>query len=799
MPFGAWLTSYPIGGTGAHTDDGMTSKQLAFRVGVAAMLLAAPTRTSAQGAGAAAAVGGEVGGGEDVRFDGPPAPVPPAVASERDARGRLTIRAVRLTAHLTLDGRLDDEVYQAVPSFGDFIQQDPAEGQPATEKTEAWVFFDDRNVYISARLFVSQPGRLKANEMRRDSVNIFRNDFFSVTLDTLFDHRSAAFVMTNALGGQRDALITDESRSTNFDYNMVWEAKSQRFAQGWTTEIAVPFKSLRYRQRPQQIWGLILARGDWWKNEFSYLVPIPRAAGTQGSFRVSQAATLVGIEAPPPGLNLEVKPYATGNLNTTPTPAGSRTLHGQEYGVDVKYGVTKSLAADLTYNTDFAQVEVDDQQINLTRFNLFYPEKREFFLEGQGLFTFGGASANAFSANAAGSSGASQTPIVFFSRQIGLSNGQPVPIQAGGRLMGKIGRYNVGALGIGTDAVPAAGIPATRFSVIRVRRDILRRSSIGVIATERTPSFATQATNVVVGTDVSLALFTNVEALSYYARSRTTGQSGDEESYRGRLYYNGDKIGLDADYLKVGNEFNPEVGFVARRGFRRQFLLARYSPRPKLPGIRRLFWDASLDNIEGAARGELQTRLAGATFRIDFQSGDILTAHFEHHEDRPDTAFRLAGGLTVQPGTYQYEQGTLSYQLGSQRKLTGTLSATTGGFYGGEQDAVSYTGRVELTKQLAVEPRAALAWLDLLQGRVVTQLFSTRTTYAMSTRMFVAAFLQYNSTVNVVDLNTRFRWEYRPGSDFYLVYSEGRNTAGQGFPALSNRQLAAKFTRLLRF
>lgn len=724
-----------------------------------------------------------------MRFDGPQAPVPPAVASERDRRGRLTIRAVRLTAPLTLDGRLDDVIYQTVPSFGNFIQQDPAEGQPATEKTEAWVFFDDRNVYISARLFVSQPDRLKANEMRRDNTNIFRNDFFSVTLDTLFDHRSGVFVMTNALGGQRDALITDESRSTNFDYNMVWEAKSQRFAQGWTTEIAVPFKSLRYLQRPQQVWGIILARGDWWKNEFSYLVPIPRAAGLSGSFRVSQAATLVGIEAPPPGLNLEVKPYVTGDSNTTPSPAGFRTVLGRDYGVDVKYGITKSLAADLTYNTDFAQVEVDDQQINLTRFNLFFPEKREFFLEGQGLFTFGGASANA---------AGSRTPIIFFSRQIGLNNGQSVPIQAGGRLMGKIGRYNVGALRIGADAVPAAGIPATQFSIVRVKRDILRRSSIGVIATERTPSFATKATNAVVGADVSLAFFTNLEALSYYVRSRTTGRSGDQESYRGRLFYNGDKIGLDADYLKVGNEFNPEVGFLARRGFRRQFLLARFSPRPKLPGIRRLFWDASLDNIEGAARGELQTRTASATFRIDFQSGDILTADFEHLEDRPDTAFR-AGGLTVQPGTYRNKQGTLSYQLGSQRKLTGTLSATTGTFYGGEQDAVSYNGRVELTKQLAVEPRVALTWLNLPQGSVVTRLLSARTTYSMSPRMFVAAFLQYNSTVNVVGLNTRFRWEYRPGSDFFLVYSEGRDTAAAGFPALSNRQLAAKFTRLFRF
>jgi hypothetical protein len=298
---------------------------------------------------------------------------------------------------------------------------------------------------------------------------------------------------------------------------------------------------------------------------------------------------------------------------------------------------------------------------------------------------------------------------------------------------------------------------------------------------------------------MSLAFFRSFEALSYYARSRTTGRSGDEESYRGRLYYNGDKIGLDADYLKVGAEFNPEVGFLARRGFRRQFLLARFSPRPKLPGIRRLLWDASVDNIEGAVRGELQTRTASGTFRLDFESGDMLTANFGRHEDHPETAFSVAGGIRVEPGSYRYEQGTIAYQLGSQRRATGTLSATTGSFYGGEQQGISYNGRVELTKQLSVEPRVAFTWLDLAQGSVLTQLFSARTTFAMSPRMFVAAFLQYNSTADLVGLNARYRWEYRPGSDFYLVYSEGRDTTNVGFPTLSNRQLAAKFTRLFRF
>ena len=732
-----------------------------------------------------------------VRFDGPPAPVPPAVVSERDAQGRLTVRAVRLTTPLRLDGRLDEEIYQTVPSFGDLIQNDPDEGQPASDKTEAWIFFDDRTVYVSARLWSRHPDRLLANAMRRDSMNIYRNDWFGVTLDTLFDRRSGFFMMTNALGGVRDALVTDESRSVNFDYNMVWDVKSQRFDQGWTTEFAIPFKSLRYVQGREQVWGLLLARKDWWNNEMAYLMPMPRASGPMGSFRVASAAVLVGIEAPPAGLNLEVKPYVTGNSNTIPTESGLRTDLDRDFGLDLRYGLTKSLTADITYNTDFAQVEVDEQQLNLTRFSLFFPEKREFFLEGQGLFTFGGAQQRFGSSTRNGAT--AQTPIVFFSRRIGLHDGQTVPIKVGGRLLGKVGSYNLGLLSIRTDAVPSAQLPETTFSVMRVKKDILRRSGIGLIATARTPSLSGHDANVVAGADLSLALFENLEVTSYYARSRTLDSTGDEESYRGRFFYNGDKYGLDVDYVKVGDAFNPEAGFLARNDFRRMFLLARFSPRPRLRGIRRLSWDASVENIEAASGAELQTRMGRGSFRIDFESGDSVTARFERNEDRPQTAFPLAGGVTIQPGVYRFNQGTLSYQVAAQRKITGTVSATTGEFYGGTRNTVSYNGRVEVTKHLAVEPRASVNWLDLPQGKIRTELYSARTTYLITPRSFVAALLQYNSAANVVGLNARFRWEYRPGSDFFFVYSEGRDAAIAGFPTLSNRQVAVKFTRLFRF
>jgi hypothetical protein len=713
----------------------------------------------------------------------------PAPALAQDTPQQVVLRAVRLTSPLRLDGRLDDDIYKQVSPASGFIQQEPLEGQPATEQTDVWVFFDERQIYISARLRLSQPDRLTANELRRDSISIFRNDYFGVTLDTMADRRSGLYVMTNALGAQRDALVTDETRSFNFDYNAVWDVKSERFDGGWTTEFAIPFKSLRYPQRREQVWYVLIARADWWKNEFSFLTPVPRADGMQGAFRVSAGATLLGIEAPPPALNLDVKPYVSASSNTLPVPAGADTSIGRNAGFDAKYALTKSMAADLTYRTDFAQAEVDDQQINLTRFSLFYPEKREFFLEGQGLFTFGGASAN----------GSGETPLMFFSRRIGLHEGVTVPVQAGGRLMGKAGPYNVGVLSIRTDALPTASVSAARSSVVRVKRDILSRSSVGVIATERSPGSTNPGDNYVFGADLSLALFRNVEAVTYYARTRTPGRTGDDESYRGRFYYNGDKYGVDVDHLKVGADFNPEIGFVSRNDFRRTYLLGRFSPRPEIRGVRRLSWEGRFDNIAGARDNALQTRAASGSFRTEFRSGDTLTATLGHNEDRPDTPFGLPGGIIVPPGAYAYTQGTFAYQIATQRRVNGTVTVTTGGFYGGTQTTVGYNGRAEITRRFAIEPRVSFTRLEMDPRRVDTQLVGVRMIYGMTPRMFSSALVQYNSAGRIAGLNARLRWEYAPGSDLFLVFSEARDTRVEGFGGQANRQFVVKLTRLFRF
>ena len=376
---------------------------------------------------ASADASGQEGSGSDpdapFAFAGPEAPSPGSVIT-RDDEGRATVRATRITTPIRIDGRLDEAIYSSLPPISDFIQQDPIEGVPATEKTEVWLLFDDRALYVVFRAWESRPDQLVANEMRRDSNNIFQNDHVAFLIDSFYDRRNGIELAINAIGGRWDGQISNE-RNANGDWNPIWEFKVGRFEGGWTVETAVPFKSLRYRPGRAQIWGFNARRINKAKNETSFLTGIPRAAGLAGLFRSSLAATMVGLEVPQGSRNLEVKPYAVSSVQSDLTSVPLvRNDPSADVGVDVRYGLTQNMSADFTYNTDFAQVEADEQQINLTRFSLFFPEKREFFLENQGLFGFGGVASNS----------ASDVPVLFYSRRIGFDQGFSIPIEAGGRV-----------------------------------------------------------------------------------------------------------------------------------------------------------------------------------------------------------------------------------------------------------------------------------------------------------------------------------------------------------------------------
>ena len=709
----------------------------------------------------------------------------------RDDAGRATVRAVRLAAPLRLDGTLDEALYDAVPPITDFLQVEPRPGEPATDRTDVWVTFDETTLFVSVRCW-QDPDTIAANDMRRDSFS--EDDYFDIALDTFHDRRNAVIFTVYASGGRFDAQITDESRM-NTDWNPVWDLRTGRFEGGWTAEAAIPFRSLRYRPGRAQVWGVNFQRYTQWKNESSTLTRLPEARGTMGIMQMSLAATLVGLEAPPASRNLELKPWLIADLKSDhlADPKISNEVHG-DLGIDIKYGLSQNFTADFTLNTDFAQVEADQQQVDLTRFSLFFPEKRDFFLENQGTFAFGGAGGGF-----GGGGGGFNTPSLFYSRRVGLHRGRAVPIEAGARLTGRAGRYTLGLLNMQSGDEASSGAVATNFGVMRLKRDILRRSSVGVIYTRRSVDQTGAGRNDAYGVDGTFAFFDNLTFTTYWAETSTPGLEDDDASYRLRMDYDGDRYGVQVERLRVGDNFNPGIGFVRRHDMRRSFGQFRFSPRPvdsKL--VRKYSWSGALAYVENGA-GLLETREAEGEFEIEFHSGDEFELTYMQAYEFLPYPFDIAPDITIGVGGYDFDYVEVSLQLGQQRRFSGQFFVEYGDFYSGRKTSFGWGwGRVNLGSRFLLEPSISFNRVELPQGAFDVELVDLRAVYTMNPRMFVSALFQYDSESRELAANVRLRWEYRPGSELFVVYNEQRDTLRQGFPGLNNRALIVKVTRLFQ-
>ena len=719
-----------------------------------------------------------------------------AAASAQSPRPAPAVRAVRASQPIRIDGRLDEEIYRITPAITDFVQQEPDEFKPATEKTEAWIFFDEDNLYISARNWETHPERRVANEMRRDTSQLRQNDSFGVMLDTFHDKRNGYIFYANAIGGLADSQVTDEG-PPNVDWNTVWEVRTANFDGGWTIEMAIPFKSLRYQPGTDQVWGINLRRVVRWKNEWSYLAQVPRALTTfRGLLKISSAGTLEGLQVPSGSTNLELKPYALAGLSTdhTVTPAVENDGNGR-IGGDVKYGITQNITADLTINTDFAQVEVDEQQVNLTRFNLFFPEKRDFFLEGLGTFAFAGR------ASAGLGAGSGDTPYLFFSRRIGLDQSREIPIVAGGRATGKAGQFTFGAINVQTGDDEAAKIDSANFTVLRAKRDILRRSSIGGMFTHRTATPLRKGANDGYGIDTALSFYQNVRIDAYLAATQSEGRDGNNLSYRGLFDYVGDKYGVQAERLVIEPNFLPEIGFVRRTDMRRNFGMLRYSPRPtQVPNVRKLTMQTSLNYVTNN-QDRLDTREAVGRFETEFTNSDLFSVAYTDSFERLVRPFPIATGVTVPAGAYDFHTTRIGYIGGQQRPYSGEIVYEFGAFYNGDRKSIALnTARLQVTPQVSLEPSFSINWVDLVQGAFTAKVARTRATYTITPRMFVSAIVQYNSAGSSFGSNVRFRWEYRPGSELFVVYTDDFNTdeLRPSVTSLRNRAWVIKFNRLFR-
>ena len=712
-----------------------------------------------------------------------------AAPAAQAAADRRVIRATRITQPIRIDGQLDDQAYRDVPPITDFIQQVPANGKPGTERTEMWVLFDDDNIYITCRCLDANASRIVANDMRRDSSNTGGQDNLTVAFNTFNDQRSGFMFTLTASGSLRDGTTTDQG--SNFDWNTVFNGGASRSDQGWFGEMAIPFKSLRYPTGRDQTWGIQLRRRLISKNEMTYLTLVSPAWNQQGVHHFSEAATLVGLEAPPAARNIEVKPYAMSRVTTDRLSRPPVSNHVEpDAGVDVKYALTESLTADLSVNTDFAQVEADEAQVNLTRFSLVFPEKREFFLEGGDIFNFG--------RNANGDLGG-DAPSIFYSRSIGLSGSRVVPVIAGGRLTGKAGPWSIGALNMLTNDEPAARVKQTDFTVARVRRDILRRSNIGGLFTGRSVSAVAPGANYVWGADANFAFYQNVFMSGYVAQSHTDGKSGDNLNYRAQFNYPADRYGLAFDRLVVQKDFNPEVGFVRRADFRRNFARARFSPRTTGNAlVRKWTYESSLDYVTDNDN-RLESRNLTGSFATEFHNSDTASVDYSRLYEFIPAPFTISRGVRIPIGGYRFDNVHVAYSAGSQRRAAGTISVDAGSFYNGDKTTAAFRGRIEVTRQLGLEPNISLNWIDLPQGSFTNTVVGGRTIFTMTPRMFVAALVQYSSSNTSLSTNLRFRWEYQPGSEVFVVYTEGRSTLPVGHTDFENRGFVVKFNRLFRF
>jgi hypothetical protein len=689
-----------------------------------------------------------------------------------------------------LDGRLDEGDWSRATAVSDFVQREPRNGDPATERTEVRVLYTKRTLYIGARLRDAQASRLIATVYQRDA-ELQSDDTFEVYLDTFHDHRNAFYFATNALGAQRDGLVRNEGEDLNWQWDGVWDVAASRDADGWTVEIAIPFSTLRFNPQASQEWGLNFGRLVARSHEESFWVPISRQFGFFGKWRVSAFGSLQGIQNTDSHGRLRVWPFAVAGWDRDwEDPAREPNGLTAEFGLDAKIAIGPSIVADLTYNTDFAQVESDQQQVNLTRFPLFYPEKRSFFLENAGLFRVGERT-QPFEP---------PSTLLFFSRRIGLFDDEEVvPIIGGARLTGKVGPWDFGGFDLVTDEASFSGgttLPRTNFAALRVKRDVLNRSSIGALYLAKTPG-EEGSSNQVAAVDGNFAFGESLTLLGFAAKSFTPGLTGSSQAFNVDTALNKDHYGWGLSYSDIGDDFTSEMGYLQRTGVRKYRANCYLGFRPGWRGVRQLFTAVDVQYITDR-QGRLQTLLAGAGPGFIFTDGSFLFANIVRNAEGLTEPFELRDDVEVPVGTFRGNQVFIQYIGSRSRRLSARGGFTGGSFYGGSLASWNggLEGRPHQRLNLGIEYNRNNVDVPVPGGTFNTNVVIGRATYAFSPRCVLRALVQRDDDSRELRANIVFRYTYKPGADFFLVYDETRGILGE-VPQQKQRKLVAKMTFFL--
>ncbi|RPI01249.1 MAG: hypothetical protein EHM72_06930 [Calditrichaeota bacterium] len=699
------------------------------------------------------------------------------------------IQATKLDPNVTLhlDGRLDEPQWAMAEPISEFHQREPHEGSLATEATEVRILYTKDALIIGVTAHDRDAEGTISRILQRDKIitegfdgqyEFGGDDVVAILLDPFLDRRNAFVFAANANGAEFDALITDESPTWNMDWRSIWRVASVRTDQGWSVEFEIPFRSLRYPQTngAEKVWGFNVLRFIRRRSEVSLWTSWMRAGG--GFHRVSQAGLIRGLsELPRSGFNLEIKPVA---LLGTERKADAEPEWIAHPGLDMKWEVQPGLVLDATLNPDFAQVEADDERVNLTRFDLFYPEKRDFFLENAGIFDFG-------------SKGFFEPPpfLLFMSRSIGIKEEEEVPLLGGIRLSGRAGRQTIGFLDVAANA--AAGQPRTNHSVFRYKRDIGKSNYLGFALTDRRNN---SDWNTAGGIDASFWPTSSVNVQTFIARTETFGPGGDDLAYRAAVEYSGDRFGFDGEHLVIGPDINAEMGFVTRTDIRRTSGNGRITFRPDRFGIRRITL-FGLGSYISRLDGEIQDRNFGQFVETEWESGEILALFSFQGFTRLDEEFSMSDVVPVPTGDYSLRDIGFMATSSRKRLLAASMMA---------DEQRCYQGRIRMVETgLTLAPSAHLSMrtdytysqVRLPAGAFDSHVGSFRLVWALSTRLSAQTLVQYNSLDKDIIINARLHFIHHPGSDFYIVWNDERGSASSPW-TLGRRDAVMKLTYLIR-
>jgi hypothetical protein len=703
---------------------------------------------------------------------------------------------------ITLDGQLNEEDWQVINFQSSFFQREPIFGLIASEKTEVAVLEDSSYLYIGIKCYDTDAYGIIANEMRRDA-RLTNDDYFEIVIDTYHDHRNGYHFTINPNGARTDATFADEGRSFNSNWDGIWDCATRITDEGWFAEIAIPWKTLRFEEGAKKGWGVNFGRMIRRKNEYTLWQLISRDAGRMGFFRLSQAGDMNGLKTKKAGGNIEAEPYFLGGL-AKDFENGSDYTVVKDIGLETSFALTSNLNLKLSWNTDFAQVEADQEQVNLTRFSLYFPEKREFFLDGAEIFNFGGVSMS-------GRGSSTSTPRLFYSRRIGIADGNQQPILGGAKLTGKSGAYQIGFINMQTEDFSAfsededrvVDYPAVNYSVVRLKRELFKRSSIGIMFLNKQEN-AANVYNRSLGIDGIFPItdkFSISSTLSGTIDPETKSLNPNNKNLSGNLSvrYDSDLWDFQFYYMSIQENFNAEMGFIPRTNIRYTSGQTEYTPRPsKLKSIRQLRYQFSYSYLTDQQNTMLYTRIS-PSFTLYFQNSSWISLGLQREADVIDEDWEVREGLIIPKDTYWEWDSYLWVSTNESKDISFRLRSNYGNYYSG--DRVSLSPRIEFKnlKNFRADLNFGYTHVSLPVGEFDIRTIGWRLYYYFSTNLYLKAYLQWKDDREATDgdriavSNILLRWTYSPGSDIYLVYNEGRRIGPTGH-RISNRTLLLKTT-----